>query len=144
LQAQKGLVGWVNIFGLVAAQAAYLDGQDWLTQVLAYLEHNRDYLMDYIATELPGIRMAQPEGTYLAWLDCREAGFNEQPDRNAHEFFLNKARVALNDGKDFGSGGAGFVRLNFACPRPILTAALERMKKAWESEIPVYQPQATE
>jgi cystathionine beta-lyase len=70
--------------------------------------------------------MREPEGTYLAWLDCRQAGINENPC----EFFLKKAQVAFNDGKIFGSGGEGFVRLNFGCPRSILVEALERMKTA--------------
>ena len=70
--------------------------------------------------------MAKPEGTYLAWLDCREAGI----DGNPYEYFLQKARVAVNDGKAFGSGGEGFVRLNFGCPRSMLEEALLRMENA--------------
>ena len=88
LHSGKGLVSWVNLMGMVAAQAAYQKGQDWL--------------------------------------DCRQAGINGNP----YEFFLQKARVALNDGQTFGRGGTGFVRLNFGCPRPMLTEALIRMKEA--------------
>ena len=73
--------------------------------------------------ELSGISMTRMEGTYLAWLDCRKAGIPGNP----FEFFLKKAKVALNDGAEFGKGGEGFVRLNFACPRRILFEALERM-----------------
>jgi len=70
--------------------------------------------------------MGKPEGTYLAWLDCREAGIPGNP----FEFFLKEAKVALNDGVAFGKGGQGFVRLNFGCPRSTLVEALDRMKTA--------------
>jgi cystathionine beta-lyase len=122
----KGLVGGINLMGWVAALAAYRDGQDWLDQVLVYLETNRDFMFDFVMKELPGLRMTRPEGTYLAWLDCRQAGIEGNP----YEFFLHNARVALSDGASFGCGGEGFVRLNFGCPRAMLTEALERMKKA--------------
>lgn len=125
-EASRGLVGWVNVLGLTAALAAYQDEQEWLEQVLTYLEKNRDYLCNYVAQELPGITIAKPEGTYLAWLDCRSAGLPESP----YNFFLEKARVGLNDGATFGEGGEGFVRLNFGCPHSTLAEALERMKVA--------------
>jgi cystathionine beta-lyase len=124
--AAAGLVPHLDVLGFTAKLAAYRDGQPWLDEVLRYLEANRDYLLDYVTTDLPGITMARPEGTYLAWLDCREAGI----DGNPQEFFLEKAQVALNDGATFGRGGEGFVRLNFACPRAILEEALERMQVA--------------
>ena len=124
--AMGGLVMWVNQVGLAATLAAYRDGQEWLDQVLQYLEGNRDYLFDFVKTELPGVQMAIPEGTYLAWLDCR----NTRIQGNPHEFFLKEARVALNDGCTFGNGGEEFVRLNFACSREVLTQALGRMKAA--------------
>ncbi len=126
--ARRGLVGWVNLFGQIAALAAYRDGQEWLDQLLCYLEDNRDFLVDYIREELPCISIGKPEGTYLAWLDCRNAGLGKSP----YQFFLDKARVALNDGADFGQAGAGFVRLNFGCPRSMLAQALDCMKSAVE------------
>lgn len=116
----------VNILGFVAALAAYRDGQDWLDQVLAYLTRNRDWVVDFVANELPGVSAVSPEATYLAWLDCREAGIEGSP----YQFFLDRAGVALQDGATFGTTGEGFVRLNFACPRPTLVEALERMKRA--------------
>jgi len=79
-----------------------------------------------VEAHLPGITMSKPEGTYLAWLNCREAGIPGNP----HEFFLQQARVAVTDGAIFGQGGEGFVRLNFACPRSMLTEAVDRMKEA--------------
>jgi cystathionine beta-lyase len=123
--AARGLVSGVNVLGWTAAIAAYRDGQEWLTQVLAYLEANRDFLVEYVRSQLPGVRLTSPEATYLAWLDCRETGLDDP-----YEFFLQKARVALNDGKSFGQGGQGFVRLNFACTRATLECALERIKTA--------------
>ena len=125
-EARKGLAPWVNVMGLLAAQVAYREGQDWLDQLLAYLEANRDYLYDVVQSELTGITMTRPEATYLAWLDCRQTG----TDGNAYEFFLQKARVALGDGVLFGPGGEGFLRLNFGCSRALLAEALERMKRA--------------
>ncbi len=125
VEAKRGLVAWVNLMGQVAAQAAYRDGQEWLDQLLVYLEANRDYLDDFVRSELPGVRMAKPEGTYLAWLDCRHV-----VDGNPYEFFLRTARVALGDGLTFGRGGEGFVRLSFGCPRSTLEEALRRMKQA--------------
>jgi cystathionine beta-lyase len=125
-QAEQGLVHGVNLLGLVAARAAYAEGQEWLDQLLAYLEGNRDFLCSFVAARLPGVKMFCPEATYLAWLDCREAGIEGKPS----DFFLKNARVAMNDGAAFGSGGEGFVRLNFGCPRPMLVEALERMEAA--------------
>jgi cystathionine beta-lyase len=125
--ARADLVPRLDVLGYTAMLAAYRDGSDWLDQVLRYLETNRDFLFDHVAAgNLPGLAMARPEGTYLAWLDCRRAGLPGNP----HEYFLEEAKVALNDGSDFGQGGEGFVRLNFACPRPTLIEALERMRQA--------------
>jgi cystathionine beta-lyase len=117
----------VNIFGYLAAWVAYRDGQEWLDEVLRYLEANRDCVRQYVDAHLPGVTMGTPEGTYLAWLDCRQARL---PNNDPYTFFLECAKVALNDGLTFGPGGAGFVRLNFGCPRAILTQALDRMRLA--------------
>ncbi len=123
--AHHGLLSGVNIMGWVAAQAAYRDGQEWLTQLLVYLEANRDYLHEFLHTQVPEMVSSIPEGTYLTWLDCRTLGL-EQP----FQFFLEHARVALNDGAAFGRSGQGFVRLNFGCPRATLVEALNRMRDA--------------
>ncbi len=132
-QAKAGLVGGVNILGQVAALAAYREGQDWLDQLLPYLECNRDVLLDYVRSEMPSIHLAKPEGTYLAWLDCRDTGITARTGCSPYDFFLKEARVALNDGAAFGPGGEGFVRLNFGCPRGLLLEALGRMKSALQS-----------
>ncbi len=132
MKSGRGLAGWINTLGWVAAQAAYQDGQEWLEQVLAYLQANRDFLFETAQSELPGISVVKPEATYLAWLDCRNSPALNEVDgkRDAHKFFLEHARVALSEGAMFGAGGQGFVRLNFACPRSRLEEALERMKQA--------------
>ncbi|HME44885.1 MAG TPA: PatB family C-S lyase [Syntrophorhabdales bacterium] len=126
ISGSQGLIPHVNIMGLVAALAAYRDGQEWLDQVLFYLKGNRDFLMQHVREKLPRLRMKKMEATYLAWLDCRNAGISGNP----FEYFLREARVALNDGADYGKGGAGFVRLNFACTRRRLTEALDHMAAA--------------
>lgn len=123
--ARAGLVSWVNVLGLIAAEAAYRHGDEWLAQLLVYLEANRDALARFVAAELPGVSMAAPEATYLAWLDCRATGLS-QPC----QCFLDLARVACSDGAGFGPGGEGFVRLNFGCPRSMLVQALDRMRAA--------------
>jgi cystathionine beta-lyase len=129
LASRKGLVPWVNLMGLVAAQAAYQAGEEWLGQLLIYLEANRNCLVEYVNSQLPGVKMAAPEGTYLGWLDCREAAVKDNP----YEFFLQRARVATNDGRTFGCGGEGFVRLNFGCSRSMLMESLERMRQALQA-----------
>jgi cysteine-S-conjugate beta-lyase len=116
----------VNNFGLAAATAAYRDGQPWLDALLAYLAGNRAAVVDFVRRELPGVTTVAPEATYLAWLDCR----GSRIQGSAYKFFLERARVALSDGPAFGTGGEGFVRLNFGCPRATLMDALGRMKAA--------------
>jgi len=122
---RNAVVPWVNVMGVIGAEAAYRYGQPWLNELLPYLQANRDFLCAYVRRELPGVAVREPEATYLAWLDCRELALE-----NPYEFFLERARVALSDGREFGAGGAGFVRLNFACPRATLEEALRRMKDA--------------
>ena len=127
--AGKGLVSHVNILGYIAATAAYEQGEEWLDQLLVYLTNNRDFLIRYINENIPEIQITVPEGTYLAWLDCRKLDISVSP----YEFFLKKAKVALNDGNTFGKGGKGFVRLNFGCPKGILEEGLDRMRQAVEN-----------
>jgi cystathionine beta-lyase len=124
---QRPLAGSPNVLAVAAALAAYRDSQDWLDQALSYLEANRDFLGQYVRERLPMLHANSPEATYLTWLDCRQAGI---PEITPCDFFLNKARVAVNDGASFGPGGEGFVRVNFGCPRATLVEALERMKVA--------------
>jgi cysteine-S-conjugate beta-lyase len=122
-KAREGLVPWVNVMGLIGARTAYQEGQPWLDRLLPYLEANRNFLCDFVRKEMPKMTITPPEGTYLAWLDCRHLGLD-----NPFEFFLRNARVALSDGKMFGTGGNGFVRLNFGCPRATLEEGLRRIQ----------------
>jgi cystathionine beta-lyase len=122
--AMAGIVPHLNVLGISAALAAYSgECDEWLTALLAYLTANRDYLVTYVKTQWPAIDITCPAATCLAWLDCRRAGISGRP----YQFFLEKAKVALNDGVPFGPGGNGFVRLNFGCMQAVLVAALARM-----------------
>ena len=117
--------------GLAAAQVAFSgECDEWLAALRAYLTGNRDFLVEFVRDELDGIRTTVPDATYLAWLDCTELVKSGKISGTPHEFFLKQAKVALNEGREFGSGGEGFVRLNFGCPRAILVEALARMKTA--------------
>lgn len=120
------LLGQVNVVGVDATVAAWREGQPWLDAVMERLLANRDHVARFVAAELPGVRHHAPESTYLAWLDCRSLDLPSSP----HHFFLEQARVGLNDGADFGPGGAGCVRLNFATSEQILDQVLGRMADA--------------
>lgn len=111
--------------GVIANTAAYREGSPWLESVMVYLEGNRKLLTATLAARMPAIGCVVPEGTYLAWLDCRPLAL----DIPARRLF-RRAGVALTDGAECGEAGAGFVRLNFALPRPLLREALERMAAA--------------
>lgn len=122
--------GILNVFGLVAAEAAYTRCGLWLDELLIYLEENLNVLVEYFEKYIPSIKVIRPEATYLAWLDCRDLPVNLD---KLNEFFADKAGVWLNDGITFGKEGYGFVRINFACPRAVLLEGLSRIKKAVES-----------
>lgn len=116
-----------NALGIVAFEAAYAHGDPWLDELLPYLKGNVDLLERFLAERLPAVKLVRPEGTYLALLDCRGLGIG--PDALS-DFFLRRARVYFSDGRIFGDEAAGFVRLNFACPRSVLLEALERVERA--------------
>jgi cysteine-S-conjugate beta-lyase len=117
--------------GVQATTAAYRHGGPWLDEVVGYLDGSRRLLADLLAEHLPSVRYRPPEGTYLAWLDCRdllaEMGTGAL---SPAEFFLAKAQVVLTDGAACGDIGQGHVRLNFATPRPILTEIVRRLAQA--------------
>lgn len=127
--ASRDIVPHINALGYTGALSAYTKGEPWLEACIAYLRQNRDYLMQFAAERLPGVRMVLPEATYLAWLDFRAADLGEDP----HQFFLKRAGVALNESAAFGPGSQGFARLNFGCPRSTLAEALERMARALQT-----------
>ena len=121
----------VSSLGLVAAQVAFSgDCDEWLAALRLYLTANRDFLVEFVQSGLAGIKTTVPEATYLAWLDCTSLVNSGKITGTPHEFFLKQAKVALNEGREFGPGGEGFVRLNFGCPRSTLADALGRMKTA--------------
>lgn len=112
--------------GVVANTVAFRQGRPWLTDVLAYLDGNRALLGDLLAEHLPGVGYTPPEGTYLAWLDCRSLGLPGEPAA----FFAEEARVELTEGSRCGEEGAGYVRLNFATATPILRRMVTQMGDA--------------
>ncbi|HWR38274.1 MAG TPA: MalY/PatB family protein [Patescibacteria group bacterium] len=116
-----------NCFSMVAIEAAYRDGEAWLEQMLAYVRGNIDYVMEFCRDRIPQICPQRPEGTYLIWLDCRGLGLS---DEELAKLMIDKAGVALNKGAAFGSQGSGFMRMNVACARSVVKAALERIEKA--------------
>ena len=120
------LLGQVNIVGIDATVAAWREGQPWLEAVMRRLTANRERVGQFLASELPGVRYYQPEGTYLAWLNCRGLELPAPP----YKFFLDEARVGLNDGADFGADYGHCVRLNFATSETLLEQVLDRMAAA--------------
>jgi cystathionine beta-lyase len=127
--------------GVIAHAEAFRTGREWLDTLLDGLDANRTLLGELVAEHLPGVKYQWPQGTYLAWLDCRELGFDEEVAdglavvadlSGPARWFLDHARVALSSGHVFGTGGAGHVRLNFATSRAILVEAISRMGRALE------------
>jgi len=119
--------GHSNIFGMVAQDAAYNHGEAWLEELLTYLRGNLKYLEEFLAEKIPGFKLYPLEGTYLAWVDCSSLGLN---DEELSDFMLQKAKLWLDDGTLFGTGGSMFMRINLACPKSTLKKALDNLEKA--------------
>lgn len=120
-----------NPFSIVAFEAAYREGAAWLDELLIYLRDTRDFVDEYLTTHLPEIRLIQPEGTYLLWLDCRMLGVAlGKTDAQLKHFFVHEAHVGMSPGTLFGESGSGFMRMNIGAPRHVIAAALENIKKA--------------
>jgi cystathionine beta-lyase len=109
--------------GVMASIAAYREGGPWLDELLLLLDENRGLLASLLAGRLPAVRYAPPQATYLAWLDCTSLDLSAEPA----QVFLERGRVALRPGPDFGSGGRGFVRVTIATSAAILTEIVDRM-----------------
>lgn len=122
--------GTGNIFGDIATEAAYSDGDEWLAALMDYLEGNLDYLMDFAEKELPGIHFVRPEATFLVWIDFRNLNLG---DKELVKLMVEQAKLGFNDGPMFGKGGSGFQRMNIACPRTNIETALKRIKSAVDS-----------
>jgi cystathionine beta-lyase len=116
-----------TIFATIAAEAAYTHGKGWLRELLPYLEGNINFVDDYLSTHIPAIRTMKPQASFLVWLDCRGLHLDHAA---LLDLFINKARLALNDGEMFGPGGEGFMRLNIGAPRGVLERALKRLEAA--------------
>jgi len=116
-----------NPFSIAGFEAGYRHGGPWRDDLMAYLQGNRDFLVQEVNRRLPGIRTSAPEGTYLIWLDCRGLKLD---DTALKRFFVQQAGVGLNPGLSFGSQGSGFMRLNIGCPRVVLAQILDRIEAA--------------
>lgn len=116
-----------NAFSLVATEAAYNHGEDWLNEYLKYIEENMDFAINYINENIPSLKVRKPEGTYLLWVDFSETGLSDEEVAKA---LVYKGKVALNSGESFGTGGKGYQRINLACPRVMVKDGLSRIKKA--------------
>lgn len=117
----------IGVLGLVACEAAYAKGGEWYEAMMRYVADNLAFTKQYVEEQLPGVRMIEHEGTYLVWLDFRGTGLDtDELDR----LIIHRAKLWLDSGKIFGTGGAGFQRINVACPRATLAEALERIKRA--------------
>jgi cystathionine beta-lyase len=120
-----------NVFGIVALIAGYNHGEEWLNQVMEYIEENFKFLKGFVNENLPNVEFIEPEGTYLAWLNFRKM---EMDDKELNDFMLKEAKVALYRGNIFGSGGEGFQRINVACPRSILEECMKKIVKAMKEK----------
>ncbi|MDD2234252.1 MAG: pyridoxal phosphate-dependent aminotransferase [Desulfitobacteriaceae bacterium] len=120
-------VGGPNTFAITAMESAYFEGEEWLEQLLVYLEGNLNWLSEFVKREIPDLKLVRPQGTYLGWLDFR--CFRLEP-LALKSFLLKRAKVALSDGYIFGQGGEGFARINIACPRSLIIEGMERIRNA--------------
>ena len=116
-----------NAFSLIAMEAAFNQGDEWLEQLLPYLSANFDYVVDYCAKHIPKIKTYAPDATYLMWLDCRGLGLDNEALR---KFMIEKAGLGLNEGWTFSRSLDGFMRLNAACPRSVLERAMAQLEQA--------------
>lgn len=114
-----------NVFGNIASIAAYTHGDEWLKQLLDYINGNLIFAENYFKQNLPMIKMIRPEATYMAWLDCSAM---KMTDKELNRFFIEKAKLGLNPGAQFGKGGEQFMRINVACPRSVLQQALDNIR----------------
>lgn len=121
-------IGGGNIFGNIASEEAYLHGDQYVDELMEYLNQNLEILTQFATEHLPKIKVIRPESTFLVWLDCREMGLN---DDELNKFFLQNAKVGFNPGQMFGPGGEGFMRMNIGCPKATVLKALEQIKASF-------------
>ena len=116
-----------NVFSLAAMEAAWREGDEWLDQLLEYIDGNFNFIRDYCAAHIPQIKPNLPDATYLVWLDCQELGMTNEELRR---FMIEKAGLGLNEGWSFGRSLNGFMRLNAACSRKVLEQAMKQLEEA--------------
>jgi len=116
-----------NPFSITAFEAAYREGATWLDRLMAYLNETLKFTREYLQQHLPRIKLVEPEGTYLLWLDCREMKLD---DNQLRQFFVRQAGVGLSPGIIFGESGSGFMRMNIASPRSVIAEALDKISSA--------------
>lgn len=122
-----------HIFATIAVEAAYTHGDEWLEQMLVYVEENALFVEKFLAERIPMVKALRPQASFLVWLDCRglfESHKNIVKQKDLVDFFVNKVGIALNDGTGYGPGGKGFMRLNIGTRRALITEALERLATA--------------
>lgn len=124
---ERNSIGGQNPLSIVSLEAAYNEGEEWLEELLTYLEGNIAFIHSYLSENLPKARMLDPQATYLGWIDLRK--FEKDGEKLQHAI-SHEGRVALDGGTWFGTGGEGFMRINFACPRVFLEEGLSRLCKA--------------
>lgn len=116
-----------TLFAPIATVAAFSQGDEWRKAMLHYIEGNVDFVTDYCATHIPSVKPLRPQASFLVWLDCRALKLDHE---QLVDLFVNKARLALNDGEMFGKEGKGFMRMNVASPRSVLEKAMEQLREA--------------
>jgi cystathionine beta-lyase len=134
-ELRERFFGWLEaselnaapMFSPIATIAAFKNGESWRRQMLEYVEANIEYMCDFCAREIPAVKPLRPQASFLVWLDCRALGLSHD---ELNDLFINKARLALNDGETFSPGGEGFMRFNIAVSRPVLIRALEQLRDA--------------
>ncbi|WP_077619306.1 MalY/PatB family protein [Bacillus sinesaloumensis] len=124
---EEAFLSITNTFGVTGLIAAYEEGDEWLDQLLDYLKGNLDFLKEYIKSNIPEVKVIEPEATYLVWLDCREFGLDSKELENVIQ---KQGKVAFDEGYIFGKEGEGFTRINIACPRTLLEEGLKRFAQA--------------
>lgn len=119
-----------NAFSTIAMEVAFNEGEEWLEQLLEYIDGNFEFIKEYCKAYIPAIKPNVPDATYLVWLDCRDMGMSNEELR---AFMIEKAGLGLNEGWSFGRSLSGFMRLNAACPRSVLEQAMKQLKGALDA-----------